>query len=113
MILIFAYTTKYFITKEMVNLQYINIQKIFFPPTDFHAAVLVNEFIYIIGNLGYSAERAYGTTPVYRLDINSFEIQYIETNGECPGWIYKSLGKFKSSINYKNSGRGNTRKNRG
>jgi hypothetical protein len=66
-----------------------------FPPTDFHTATLVNEFIYIIGNLGYPAERAYGTTPVYRLDINSFEILNIETCGECPGWIYNHSANLK------------------
>ncbi|VUD46602.1 hypothetical protein TDB9533_00856 [Thalassocella blandensis] len=59
-----------------------------FPPADFHTATLVNEFIYIVGNLGYPAKRAYGTTPVYRLDINSFEILKLETSGEWPGWIY-------------------------
>jgi ankyrin repeat protein len=66
-----------------------------FPPTDFHTATLVNEFIYIIGNLGYPAERGYGTTPVYRLDINSFEILNIETCGECPGWIYNHSANLK------------------
>ena len=59
-----------------------------FPPTDFHTATLVSEHIYIIGNLGYLEERAYGTTPVYRLDIKSFKIEKIETSGQCPGWIY-------------------------
>ena len=59
-----------------------------FPPTDFHTATLVNGYIHIIGNLGYPEERAYGTTPVYRLDIKSFKIEKIETSGECPGWIY-------------------------
>jgi hypothetical protein len=66
-----------------------------FPPTDFHTATLVNKFIYIIGNLGYPAERAYWTTPVYRLDINSFEILKIETCGECPGWIYNHSANLK------------------
>lgn len=59
-----------------------------FTPTDFHTATLVNDFIYIIGGLGYPAKRYYGTTPVYRLDTNSFRIQKIETYGEFPGWIY-------------------------
>lgn len=59
-----------------------------FPPTDFHTATLVNGYIYIIGNLGYPDERAYGTTPVFRLEINSFKIEKIETFGEYPGWIY-------------------------
>ncbi len=60
-----------------------------FPPTDFHSATLVNGHMYIIGNLGYSEKRAYGTTPVHRLNIQSFEMEKVETYGECPGWIYK------------------------
>lgn len=59
-----------------------------FPPTDFHTATLVNGHIYIIGNLGYLEKRAYGTTPVYRLNIHSFEIEKVDSFGECPGWIY-------------------------
>lgn len=66
-----------------------------FPPTDFHTATLVNGYIYVIGNLGYPEERAYGTTPVYRLDINSFEIERIITSGDCPGWIYKHSANLK------------------
>lgn len=59
-----------------------------FPPTDFHTATLVNGHIYIIGNLGYPEKRAYGATPVHRLNIQSFEIEKVETLGDCPGWIY-------------------------
>ena len=66
-----------------------------FPPTDFHSAILVDKFIYIIGNLGYPAERVHGTTPVYRLDINTFEISKVETRGEHPGWIYKHSAYLK------------------
>jgi ankyrin repeat protein len=67
-----------------------------FPSTDFHTATLVNGYIYAIGNLGYPEERVYGTTPVYRLDINSFKIETIETSGECPGWIYNHSAILKS-----------------
>jgi ankyrin repeat protein len=59
-----------------------------FPPTDFHSATLVDEHIYIIGNLGYREDRRYGTTPVYRLNTESFRIERLETSGECPGWIH-------------------------
>jgi len=59
-----------------------------FPPTDFHSATLADGYIYIVGNLGYYEERQYGTTPVYRLDINSFRIEKLDTSGECPGWIH-------------------------
>ncbi len=60
-----------------------------FPPTDFHSATLVDQYIYVIGNLGYLEERQPGITPVYRLDTKSFEMERLETTGECPGWIYK------------------------
>ena len=60
-----------------------------FPPTDFHTATLVDEYIYLIGSLGYAGHRHYGTTPVYRLDTKSFAIESVETKGSCPGWIYK------------------------
>lgn len=58
-----------------------------FPPTDFHSATLVDGSIYIIGSLGYWEERAYGSTPVYRLNISDFNIEKLEPGGEAPGWI--------------------------
>jgi hypothetical protein len=60
-----------------------------FPPTDFHTATLVGDYLYLIGSLGYAGHRRYGTTPVYRLDTRSFAIEPVETRGLCPGWIYK------------------------
>lgn len=60
-----------------------------FPPTDFHTATLVGTQIYIIGSLGYGGERAYGVTPVYRLDVESFAMEKVETRGEMPGWIHR------------------------
>jgi ankyrin repeat protein len=58
-----------------------------FPPTDFHTATLVGGSIYLIGNLGYSGERRYGTTQVYRLDVETLRIERVTTAGEAPGWI--------------------------
>lgn len=70
-----------------------------FSPTDFHTATLVDEFIYIIGNLGYYQDRAYGTTPVYRLNIENFRMEKLETKGSLPGWIsHHSAGLSGSSI---------------
>ncbi|MCG8314200.1 MAG: hypothetical protein MI976_13405 [Pseudomonadales bacterium] len=66
-----------------------------FPPTDFHTATLAEEYIYIIGNLGYPEYRVHRTTPVYRLDINTFKIEKVETTGECPGWIYNHSADLK------------------
>jgi ankyrin repeat protein len=58
-----------------------------FPPTDFHTSTLVGKYIYIIGNLGYLGERQCGCTPVLRLDVESLEIERVETSGDNPGWI--------------------------
>jgi hypothetical protein len=58
-----------------------------FPATDFHSATLVDNYIYIIGSLGYVQDRIPETTPVYRLDCQTLEIQKIETTGSNPGWI--------------------------
>jgi ankyrin repeat protein len=60
-----------------------------FPPTDFHTATLIGNCIYLIGSLGYSGARRYGETPVYKLDTKTFQIEYVQTAGDKPGWIYK------------------------
>ena len=45
-----------------------------FPPTDFHTATLLGDVIFVIGSLGYQGRRAYGETPVFRLDLTNFRI---------------------------------------
>jgi len=59
-----------------------------FPPTDFHAATLMDDAIYIIGSLGYPGRREHGRTPVHRLDLRSWRIDRLEPTGPCPGWIH-------------------------
>lgn len=64
-----------------------------FPPTDFHSATLMGEWIYIIGNLGYHTSR--GTqTPVYRLHTGTWKIERVETTGESPGWIHSHMAQW-------------------
>jgi ankyrin repeat protein len=58
-----------------------------FPPTDFHTATLVGPFIYLIGSLGYQGTRRCGTTPVYRLNWETWQIERVTTRGMPPGWI--------------------------
>jgi ankyrin repeat protein len=58
-----------------------------FPPTDFHTATLVGDYIYIIGNVGYHERRKPRVTPLYRLDIRTFRIEALNATGEAPGWI--------------------------
>jgi ankyrin repeat protein len=65
-----------------------------FPPTDFHSATLVEEWIYIIGRLGYPEGRG-GRTPVYRLHVKSGMMETVKATGEDPGWIYGHKAKLK------------------
>lgn len=58
-----------------------------FPPTDFHTATLVGEWIYVIGSLGYRGEREHGRAQVLRLSTRDFHIERVETRGDDPGWI--------------------------
>ncbi|MGM3308505.1 ankyrin repeat domain-containing protein [Anabaena sp. WFMT] len=69
------------------NFQIFGYPQDVFPPTDFHSATLVGEYIYIIGNLGYLGTRIYNETPVYRLHIHTFKIEKLKTTGDKPGWI--------------------------
>ena len=59
-----------------------------FRPTDFHSATLVGDAIYIVGGLGYWGTQTPGTTPVLSLDLKTFTIKTIPTEGDLPGWIY-------------------------
>jgi len=68
-----------------------------FPPTDNHSATLVGDTIYIIGNLGYHDKRHLGRTPVYKLDIHTYQIEKVDTTGPQPGWIYRHKARFDGS----------------
>jgi hypothetical protein len=58
-----------------------------FQPTDFHTATLVDNDIYIIGNVGYMDDRIIGTTPVYKLELATMQIHEVKVPGHEPGWI--------------------------
>lgn len=60
-----------------------------FPPTDFHTATLVGNRIVIIGCLGYQEERKPGITPVFTLDLRTFDVSPVLTSGKPPGWLHK------------------------
>ncbi len=66
-----------------------------FPPTDFHSATLVGDYIYIIGNTGYMHERSYGETPVYQLCCKTYQITQVETTGIKPGWISRHEASYQ------------------
>jgi Ankyrin repeats (3 copies) len=65
-----------------------------FPPTDFHTATLVGDYIYIIGRLGYYQTRTYQQTPVYRLNCRSYQIEPVITTNS-PGWIYGHRAEYR------------------
>ncbi len=60
-----------------------------FPPTDFHTATLVDDFVYVVGSLGYQGRRQFGETPVFRLNTRTLRIERIATRGDAPGWIFE------------------------
>lgn len=60
-----------------------------FPPTDFHSATKIGNAVYIVGRLGYPETRASGVTPVFKLSLDSMQIEAVATRGEPPGWIYR------------------------
>ena len=60
-----------------------------FPPTDFHTATLMGEYIYVIGSAGYREQRQYEQTLVYRLHIHTLRMERLDTQGDTPGSIYK------------------------
>jgi ankyrin repeat protein len=75
-----------------------------FPPTDFHTATLVEKYIYVIGSLGYNGERLFGETPVYRLNIDTIEIEKINTSGHKPGWISRHKAYYNGDNEIRISG---------
>ena len=75
-----------------------------FPPTDFHSATMVGDWIYIIGSLGYNENIQYGYTPVYRLNIGTYAIEKLDTHGESPGWISEHKGVLLDQATIKISG---------
>jgi hypothetical protein len=60
-----------------------------FPPTDFHSATLAGDRLILVGSLGYVEDRIPGRTQVLSLDTGRMQIQWLETTGDNPGWIFK------------------------
>lgn len=81
------------------NFQIYSYPREIFPPTDFHTATLCLDGIYIIGCLGYPDQRRPGFTPVYRLKLDSWKIEPIQTTGEFPGWLHKHRAYFAPERN--------------
>ncbi|HLO99816.1 MAG TPA: ankyrin repeat domain-containing protein [Fimbriimonas sp.] len=64
-----------------------------FPPTDFHTATLVDGWIYIIGNLGYCDVR-HGNCQVFRLSVETFEMERIYATGIAPGFLCRHRARL-------------------
>jgi hypothetical protein len=39
--------------------------------------------------LGYHGERKFGTTPVYRVNCQTWRMEVLPSSGDNPGWLYK------------------------
>ncbi len=70
-----------------------------FPPTDFQTATLCGDGIYVIGCLGYPEQRRKAFTPVYRLTLETWQMEAVNTTGERPGWIHKHRARYDSARN--------------
>jgi len=68
-----------------------------FPPTDFHTATLIGEYIDVIGSLGYDQQIKHATALVYRLHIHTLRMEGLDTHGEGPGEIYKHRASVMNS----------------
>jgi hypothetical protein len=90
-----SYDSDFYIYNDVVvrradgELDIYGYPKAVFPPTDFHSATLVGRRIVLIGSLGYPAERRPRVTPVFSLDLDTFEISHSATAGDPPGWIHR------------------------
>lgn len=77
-----------------------NYPKSIFAPTDFHTATLVgsgdNQYIIIIGSLGYPEDRQYSYTPVYRLNTHNFKIEQVAIRNSM-GWVHGHKAVLKDN----------------
>lgn len=59
-----------------------------FPPTDFHTATVVGDWIYVIGALGYLTDRDPETCPIYRIHVLTMHIEKVTPTGDDPGRMF-------------------------
>lgn len=68
-----------------------------FPATDFHTATLLDDSLVLIGSLGYPQDRCPDRTQVLRLQLDTWRISTIDTNGCAPGWIHGHTATLSSA----------------
>lgn len=73
--------------------------KAIFPPTDFHSATLAKDWIYIIGCLGYPEQRTAEKPPVFRLKVDSWEMEAVKTTGDSPKWLFEHRARYEPKKN--------------
>jgi len=66
----------------MDSISYINDGLLATNPIEFHTATLIGTYIYVIGSLGYRGTCRFGETPVYRLDVSTFQMEPLEKMGD-------------------------------
>ena len=57
----------------------------------------MEDWIYLIGCLGYVEQQTTDITPVYRLNVRSWEIEMVKTSGENPGWVHGHRASYLAS----------------
>ncbi|SMC20393.1 Ankyrin repeat-containing protein [Andreprevotia lacus DSM 23236] len=65
-----------------------------FPPRDQHSATLVGDHIYIIGGQGYAGDDSFRHTPVYRLHVDSLQVEALDCSGEPPGRLIRHRARW-------------------
>lgn len=68
-----------------------------FEPTDFHTATLVGNELWIVGGLGYAVQRQ-GYMPVYRLNLETFAIEKLNTSGDSPPRFYNHGARLEGKF---------------
>jgi len=58
-----------------------------FPPTDNHACVEADGYLYLFGNQGYPEDRTPDRVQVLRLNLTTYAMERLRTDGWSPPWL--------------------------
>jgi hypothetical protein len=106
-VVVFDTKTKQSIDDEHMSFTIFGYPQHIFPPVDFHSATYIKEpglnkeYIFIIGGLGYQDSEVRNKTSVWRLDLDDFSIEKMETCGEGPA---SGISRHEA-LNYENKGK--------
>lgn len=68
-----------------------------FPPTDYHACVEADGYLYLFGNMGYPEDRTPDRVQVLRLDLTTYAMDRLMTKGWSPPWLLGQRAKLSDS----------------